>query len=96
MAVANIFQTQITIFSSRIHNPVTIIEPTMGMPTDVQRPLFILSFLAMQGFEHYDCIIKSPATMTNSGPITSNNSENNEQAQSHRYATVTPREKSRL
>ena len=93
MAVANLFNAQITIFSSRVNNPIINIEPTMGMPTDVQRQPFMLSYLAMRGFEHYDCIIKSPATTVSSSLFTSNGSQNNQHAYSHRSPTVTPRKK---
>ena len=65
----------------------------MGMPTYVQRQPFMLSYLSMRGFEHYDCIIKSPATTVSSSLFTSNGSQNNQHAHSQRSQTVTPRKK---
>ena len=93
VAVANIFNTKSTIFSSRVHNPVTNIEPTMGtsVTADTRKP-FMLSFLAMRGFEHYDCVIKSPST-TNHGHFASGSKQNTQQAPPQRSPTVTPRKK---
>ena len=53
MAVANLFNSKITIFLSRVNNSVINIEPTMGIPTDNQRQPSMLSYLAMRGFDHY-------------------------------------------
>lgn len=91
VAVANIFNTKITIFSSRVYNLVINIEPTMGtsVTADTRKP-FMLSFLAMRGFEHYDCVIKSPST-TNHGHFASGSKHNTQQAPPHRSPTVTPR-----
>ena len=95
LAISNIFKKHITIFSSRINNPVTNIAPTMRMPANVQGPPppIMLSFLAMHGFEHYDCVIKSPSPTGNPSLFTSLKAPSNQCLMSHRSTSVTPRKK---
>lgn len=62
-----------------------------SVTADTRKP-FMLSFLAMPGFEHYDCVIKSPST-TNHGHFASGSKHNTQRAPPKRSPTVTPRKK---
>ena len=53
----------------------------MGESTVVQRKSFLLSFLAMRGFEHYDCIIKAAEKLLRQTPFISNHTQNKISAQ---------------
>jgi len=62
LAVSNLFQTQISIYSSRLDRPVDNINPDLvcgGPQIPVER--IKLAYLAIPGFEHYDACIEKEA-----------------------------------
>lgn len=54
MALADVFQRNIMIYSSNIDNPVVHIHPTNGTPTVNSASPLMYSLLSIPGHEHYD------------------------------------------
>lgn len=61
LATANIYNKRVTIFSSKLSNPVIQISPDLNVNHDSEPTgEILLSYLAVHGFEHYDgCIRKT-------------------------------------
>ncbi|MCG8048777.1 MAG: OTU family ubiquitin thioesterase, partial [Candidatus Thiodiazotropha endolucinida] len=58
LATANMLQKNITIYSSRLNNPIINVVPNLGTPVETDTTNIKLAYMAVPGFEHYDSCIQ--------------------------------------
>jgi hypothetical protein len=59
LAVANLLQTPLIIYSSKLERPMESVQPDMKLGNVTTFDRIILAYLAIAGHEHYDDCIKS-------------------------------------
>jgi hypothetical protein len=58
LAVANLLQTPLIIYSSKLERPMESVQPDMKLGNVTTFDRIILAYLAIAGHEHYDACIK--------------------------------------
>lgn len=59
LATANFFKKNVTIFTSKLNNPIVHVTPDLHEASASETTNITLSYMAVRGFEHYDSCVKS-------------------------------------